>query len=140
VDAAMAFVRIASSDEYPAIARIDEWHDASPEAITAGRCTVAGRLDQIEAYAIVSRWFGNKPLVETVFVATRARRRGLGSALLASIESTYPDSRLWISTGLQNVPMQRLLQKRGYELCGTIEKLAKIPELIYSRPATEAGN
>ena len=29
--------------------------------------------------------------------------------------------------------MQRLLQERGYEICGVIEKLDKIPELVFSK-------
>jgi len=135
----MLFVRVASSDDYSAIARIDEWHEVSPQLVAAGRCWVAGRKDQIEAFAISSCWFGAKPFVEVVFVAAMARRCGLGSALLAAIEATQPGTRLWITTGLQNLPMQQLLHARGYELCGMIEKLAKVPELVYSRPIGPDG-
>jgi uncharacterized protein YunC (DUF1805 family) len=69
-----------------------------------------------------------------------ARRCGLGSALLSFIESTCGGKRLWITTGLQNTAMQALLHSRGYEMCGVIEKLAKIPELVYSRDTSTIGN
>ena len=48
-------------------------------------------------------------------------------------ESAVAGRRLWITNGLQNIAMQQLLHGRGYELCGVIEKLAKFPELVYSR-------
>jgi|SRR5947207_2209231 len=133
----MPFTRIAQPDDYPAIARFDEWRAATPQVIAAGRCAVAGREEEIEAYAITSHWFGTKPFVEVLFVAPAARRCGLSSALFSMIESTCAGSgtRLWVTTGLQNVPMQQFLHARGYELCGVIEKLAKIPELVYSRLA-----
>jgi GNAT superfamily N-acetyltransferase len=136
----MAFARVAQPGDYPTITCFDEWRAVTPEVIASGRCTVAGRADQIEAYAITSYWFGAKPFVETVFVATAARRCGLGSALLSMIESTCGGKRLWITTGLQNLAMQQLLHARGYELCGVIANLAKIPELVYSRDPGRSGS
>src|SRR5580658_817234 len=129
----MSFVRLAKPEDHAAIARFDEWRHVTPELIAAGRCLVAGRESQIEAFATTSYWFGTKPFVDVVFVAGAARRNGLGSALLSEIESMYTGKRLWITTELQNMPMQKLLHRRGYELCGVIEKLAKIPELVYSQ-------
>jgi GNAT superfamily N-acetyltransferase len=129
----MPFVRIARPDDCDAIASFDEWRAATSEVIASGRCVVAGREDRVEAYALTSHWFGSKPFVEVVFVAPAARRCGLASALLSFIEPTCNGKRLWVTTGLQNNGMQALLHSRGYELCGVIEKLAKIPELVYSR-------
>jgi GNAT superfamily N-acetyltransferase len=136
----MPFVRVGHPGDGVAVASFDEWRAATPEAIAAGRCVVAGRADRIEAYAITSRWFGAKPFVEVVFVVPEARRCGLGSALLSFIESTCDGKRLWVTTGLQNTAMQALLHSRGYELCGVIEKLAKIPELVYSRETSRNGS
>jgi GNAT superfamily N-acetyltransferase len=136
----MAFVRLATSDDYSAISPIDEWREVSQEVIKSGMCMVAGQSLGIEAYAITSVWFGSKPFVSIIFVAERARRRGLGSALLSAIEARHRGRRLWITTGMQNIAMQNLLSSRGYELCGKIEKLAKVPELVYSRSlGSEAG-
>ena len=135
----MTFARSARPDDGDVIASFDEWRAATSEVIASGRCVVAGREQRIEAYALTSHWFGSKPLVEVVFVAPAARRCGLGSALLSFIESRSEGKRLWVTTGLQNIAMQALLHARGYELCGLIEKLARIPELVYSRETSPSG-
>ena len=136
----MSVTRAAQPGDYDAVASFDDWRAATPEVIAAGRCVVAGREDRVEAYAVTSNWFGAKPFVEVVFVASAARRCGLGSALLSFIESACDGKRLWITTGLQNTAMQKLLHSRGYELCGVIEKLAKIPELVYSQETGRTGS
>ncbi|MGB8356439.1 MAG: hypothetical protein WCD79_21250 [Chthoniobacteraceae bacterium] len=57
----------------------------------------------------------------------------IASALLAHLESICNRDRIWISTNADNLPMQGLLQKRGYERSGIIENLDPIPELVYSK-------
>lgn len=41
--------------------------------------------------------------------------------------------RLWISTNIENLPMQSMLHKRGYQLDGVVNNLGRIPELLYSK-------
>ena len=131
------FTRAATAGDLPAIETFDPWRMATRQAIAAGECFVAGRDDAIEAYALRTHWFHGRPFVSMLFVRADARRTGLGAALLAHLESLSSGRRLWVSTNLENVPMQRLLQQRGYESCGVIEKLDNIPELVFSKAICE---
>jgi len=63
------------------------------------------------------------------------RRKGLADALLGFAETQVPGEALWVSTALGNFPMQTLLNRRGYTHSGVIHDLAKVPELIYHKPA-----
>lgn len=130
----MPFTRIAVATDLPSIAAFDPWKMVSPQTIAAGECFVAGTGDAVEAYAIRTHWFHGRPFVSMLFVRADSRRSGLGSALLAHLESICNRDRLWISTNSDNEPMQKLLQKCGYENCGIIENLDPIPELIFSKP------
>ena len=130
----MPFTRIAVAADLPSIAAFDPWKMVSPQTIAAGECFVAGTGDAVEAYAIRTHWFHGRPFVSMLFVRADSRRSGLGSALLAHLESICNRDRLWISTNSDNEPMQKLLQKCGYENCGIIENLDPIPELIFSKP------
>ena len=129
----MPFTRIAVAADLPSIAAFDPWQMVTPQTIAVGECFVAGTGDTVEAYAIRTHWFHGRPFVSMLFVRPESRRSGLGSALLAHLESICNRDRLWISTNSGNTPMQQLLQKRGYENCGIIEKLDPIPELIFSK-------
>lgn len=129
----MSFIRIAVENDLPSIAAFDQWRMVSRQTIAAGECFVAGTGDAVEAYAIRTHWFHGRPFVSMLFVRPECRRTGLGDALLAHLESISTRDRIWISTNSDNVPMQRLLQKRGYESCGVIEKLDPIPELVFSK-------
>ena len=129
----MSFARAALASDLPAVAAFDPWRMVTPQTLTAGECFVAGHGDSAEAYAIRTHWFHGRPFVSMLFVRPESRRSGLGSVLMEFMEQDSHGIRLWVSTNLDNVPMQRLLQKRGYEICGVIEKLDKIPELVFSK-------
>lgn len=129
----MHFVRAALASDIPVIAAFDPWGMVTPQIVAAGECFVAGHGATAEAYAIRTHWFHGRPFVSMLFVRPESRRSGLGAALMDVMEKDSRGVRLWISTNLDNVPMQRLLQKRGYEICGVIEKLDKIPELVFSK-------
>jgi hypothetical protein len=46
-------------------------------------------------------------------------------------ESLTETPKLWISTNIENLPMQRVLHKHGYGLAGVINELGALPELFY---------
>jgi len=129
----MSFARIAISADLSSIAEFDEWRMVSPRTIAAGECFVAGSGDTVDAYAIRTHWFHGRPFISMLYVRPGSRRSGLGNALLAHLESISTRDRIWISTNSDNLPMQGLLQKRGYERSGIIENLDPIPELVYSK-------
>ena len=129
----MPFARIAVHADLPSITEFDEWRMISPQTIDSGECFVAGASNTVDAYAIRTHWFHGRPFISMLYVRPGSRRSGLGSALLAHLESICDRDRIWISTNSDNLPMQGLLQKCGYERSGIIEDLDPIPELVYSK-------
>ncbi len=51
------------------------------------------------------------------------RRKGVGDAILETIERARRADRLFTSTGESNAAMRALLEKRGYKPSGTIQNL-----------------
>jgi len=135
---AMPFVRAAAADDVPILSTF-EW-TVPADAIANGECFVAGETDVVQAWLTYSRGFYKRPYVDQIFVLAKARQRGLGDALLAHVESICPESKLWISTALTNIPMQRLLHRRGYQVSGVIHGLARTPEIVYFKPINLVNN
>ena len=127
------FVRPASPDDLESIRSFDEWNVVTEQKIADGHCFVAGQGETILAYGILDRSFFGRRFASILFVAAAHRQGGLGEALLQDFESRTGDDTLWISTNIENLPMQRLLHKRGYTMSGVINDLGKVPELVYHR-------
>lgn len=60
------------------------------------------------------------------------RRKGIGSILLAHVESVVGQDVLYISTGLKNGAMHGLLGQRGYRVAGMVD-LEGYTEMIYAK-------
>ena len=124
-------IRKAQESDYDRLREFDGFKQATVERIRNGECLVAELDGVVSGYAVVNRTFFDRPFVAFLFVAAESRRIGLCSALLDRIESECGEPKLWISTALENTPMQRNLEKRKYQFAGVVHGLAKIPELIY---------
>lgn len=136
-DPTAMFVRPATPDDLAAIRAFDEWKVVDQERIGADECAVAGVDDGVLAYGILDRSFCNRRFVAILFVHPEHRSRGLGDALLRHFEASGPEGeKLWISTTIENLAMQRLLHRRGYELAGVINNLGRIPELFFFKSLT----
>ena len=133
----MPFVRLAKQSDYSQIAAFDEWKNATQESISSNECFIAGEGDDIRAYAECTTWFHHRPFIATLFVHCEHRGEGLGNMLLAHIESICKHEKLWTSTRLDNVPMQRLLHKRDYRMAGVIDNLGDVPELVYYKDLSD---
>lgn len=131
----MPFVRLAHIADLEALESFDQFHEANAEVIRSGNCIVVGFDDTVLGYVILSRHFFGRPFVEFLFVHPDQRRKGLAQALLEFAERHVSDEALWISIALGNFPMQNVLNRRGYQHSGVIHDLAKVPELIYHKPA-----
>jgi ribosomal protein S18 acetylase RimI-like enzyme len=125
------FVRQAHLDDLAAVKSFDEWDSCSEARIQAGECYVAGFEEPPIGFALFDRSFFHRPFVSILFVHPEHRHRGLGSAMLGHLESIVTDDKLWISTNVENLAMQRMLHKRGYELSGVVNNLAALPELVF---------
>ncbi|HWA91993.1 MAG TPA: GNAT family N-acetyltransferase [Rhizomicrobium sp.] len=101
-------------------------------AIAARHCWVVEHAGAVAGYAVLTTNFFARDFLELVFVATDARRMGIGDALLDTIERSRRADRLFTSTNESNAAMRALLEKRGYEASGTILNLdANDPELVF---------
>ncbi|HSM95774.1 MAG TPA: GNAT family N-acetyltransferase [Rhizomicrobium sp.] len=106
--------------------------DTIDSAIAARRCWVAEGYGRVVGYGILSKTFFHRDFIEIVYVAEEARRTGAGAALLAAIERSVKEDRLFTSTNESNIAMRALLFTRGYRESGRIENLdPKDAELVF---------
>lgn len=130
------FVRAARPEDLPTLRAFDEWDVVTEQRIADAECWVAGFDDALPtplAYGILDRSFMNRRFVAILFVHPDHRSRGLGRALLRHFESLVTDEKLWISTNIENLAMQRILHDHGYVQAGVINGLGKLPELFFVR-------
>ncbi len=121
--------------------RDDERQVLIRRAIEQGFCTVAEVAYKVAAYIIMERKFFGCPFIELVYVHTDYWQQGLGTALMRHIEAEYEGEKLFTSTNLSNLRMQRLLEKLGYVISGVVHNLDEgDPEVIYFKhPSKSAG-
>ena len=101
-------------------------------AIAARMCWIAERVNRPVGYGILSRNFFSRDFIELLYVAAEARRKGIGVAILKSIEATILAEKVFTSTNKSNAPMRALLSQCGYLPSGTIENLdPDDPELVF---------
>jgi len=96
-------------------------------------------------YAVLEYTFFALGFVSILYVHADHRRRGVGAALMHALEARCSTARLFTSTSLSNLPMQRLLSRLGHVLAGVVHHLdADDPELFYVRylepDATDNGD
>jgi GNAT superfamily N-acetyltransferase len=102
------------------------------QAVEAKTCYVAVASGQIIGYGVLAYNFFDNGCVDMLYVDSGHRRRGAGSAILKHIESACRTAKLFTSTNLSNLPMQSLLVREGFHLCGTVYGLDPgDPELFY---------
>ena len=132
-------VRLAGTRDRRAFAEIDPRvttdltrRDIVDAAIAARMCWLAERLNRPLGYGILSRKFFSRDFIELLYVAEDERRKGIGLAILRTIESTIASDRVFTSTNDSNAPMRALLAHCGYQPSGAIENLDPgDPELIF---------
>jgi ribosomal protein S18 acetylase RimI-like enzyme len=128
--------------DFDLISKEDETRQASiRQAVEHGYCMVAEIDRKVVAYIIVEHKFFGWPFIELVYVHTDYRQHGFATALMRHIEATCEVEKLFTSTNLSNLPMQRLLEKLGYTISGLVHNLDEgDPEVFYfKRPVKSAG-
>jgi len=95
-------------------------------------CLVAERDGQVIAYGVLEYTFFDNGFISMIYVASSDRRLGVGSALVAALSDRCKTAKLFTSTNQSNVPMQRLLERRGFTSSGIIQNLdPEDPEWVY---------
>lgn len=125
VAAIVAYDHIARSGDSQRVAEVRE-------AARSGWLRVAIRDGKVLGHAIVRpRAFFGFDFLDLVYVAAAVRRNGIGRLLLRSVRDQAP-RRVWTSTNLSNVPMQRLLRGDGWHAAGMLHGLDEgDPEVFY---------
>lgn len=132
-------VRLAGTRDRRAFPEVDprvvtdlSRRDIVDAAIAARMCWIAERVNKPVGYGILSRKFFSRDFIELLYVAEEERRKGVGIAILKSIESTVASDRVFTSTNESNAAMRALLGQCGYKPSGTIDNLDPgDPELIF---------
>ncbi|HEY64205.1 MAG TPA: GNAT family N-acetyltransferase [Caldilineae bacterium] len=100
--------------------------------VKAGNCFVIEAEQQVVGYAVLEYTFYEQGFVSMLYMHPDHRRQGGGSTMMRYLESICRTPKLFTSTNLSNLPMQSLLAKLGYKLCGVIHHLDEgDPELVY---------
>ncbi|WP_406110254.1 GNAT family N-acetyltransferase [Kitasatospora purpeofusca] len=91
-------------------------------------------------YAVLEYTFFEQGFVTMLMVASGARRRGVGSLLLGAAGAACTAPKLFTSTNVSNLPMQRLLQREEWRAVGLLHGLDDgDPELFFLCPPARTG-
>jgi GNAT superfamily N-acetyltransferase len=104
------------------------------ESVARGGCLVIPECDGLAGFVTWDLGFFGRPFVRLLVVVPRARRGGLGRALLAAVEAAAaPHGELFVSTEQKNAPMQALLAGLGYVPSGAVDHVNEPGnlELVY---------
>jgi ribosomal protein S18 acetylase RimI-like enzyme len=97
--------------------------------------------EEIAAFGLLSSHFYGRHFLELLIVKQEHRRKGLGKMLLRVIQEQCETESLFTSTNASNLPMQKLLEKCGFERCGWIDQLDEDdPEIVYCHQLKDLTN
>jgi hypothetical protein len=77
------------------------------KAIGVGECLVAEQDHRLAGYGCTDYRFFERGFVSLVYVPIHHRRRGAASGLFDAFEERCKSTRIFTSTNLSNLPMQR---------------------------------
>ena len=132
-------IRSGTADDLDAIISFDHVANSDPgrvefirQALSSKLCLVVEEDHQVNAYAVLDYSFFGCGFVSMLYVATTARRRGIGRRLMNTMEANCKTTKLFTSTNETNIPMRALLESLGYIPSGTIYNLDPgDPEMVY---------
>ena len=105
------------------------------DAIEAGECIVYDCDGRVLGFAVMKpRHFFGRDFIDLLFVASDARRQGIGRSLMRASLAGSTTPRVFTSTNTSNSPMQALLHSEGWWPSGELIGLDEDdPELVYYR-------
>jgi GNAT superfamily N-acetyltransferase len=100
--------------------------------VVSGHCFAAVIDGTVVGYGVLNYTFYYHGCIDMLYIDSRYRRRGVGTALIRDMECRCRTPKLFTSTNESNSSMQSLLAKLGYEPSGVIHNLDQNdPELVY---------
>ncbi len=135
-------VRIAQSVDIDSIVELDPIARQEPgrrtfiaQAVAAGQCWVATAAEDASAlvgYGVLDRSFFGHDFIPLIVVKRSARRRGVATAIMRTLELQCQGGKLFTSTNRSNIAMRQLLGRLGFIRSGQIENLDDgDPELVF---------
>ncbi|MGW1540043.1 GNAT family N-acetyltransferase [Streptomyces sp. NPDC002309] len=143
-DRAGLVVERADTSDWAALAAIDPLAAAGDRArrdavrrwCEHGAVLVARGPSGPVGYAVLEYTFFEQGFLSLLMVAPGARRRGVGSRLLAGVEAACTTAKLFTSTNVSHHPMQHLLRRAEWRPVGLVHGLDEgDPELFYLCPS-----
>jgi len=140
-------VRRATNDDLNAVLALDRDAPVGHErqALLTSRVATSEViiLEQgalVRGYVVLrTRAFFGRDFVELLAVAADERRTGIGSHLLHHAVEMSSTPRVFTSTNLSNVAMNRLLEKVGWRLSGHLEGVDEgDPEVVYFKDSSSS--
>lgn len=140
----MVTIRLATKDDVNAIISFDRVAQIHPErvdyinrVVNAGECYVGSTDSQIIAYGVLNYYFYEQGMIDMIYIHPDFRRKGIGTQFLSFFEQNCETDKLFTSTNESNKPMQKLLEKAGYQKSGIIYNLDENdPEIVYFKRVT----
>ena len=129
----MAEIRKATPSDVAAIDSFDIFAGDRGADVGRGECFVALEEGRAAGYVVFNHSFYLKPFIQFLCVSPGFRRRGLANELLEYVEGICDGDRLFTSTESDNLPMLRLLSRRGYRVSGVIEHIQERAEVVFSK-------
>ncbi len=134
-------VRKARRDEletlegFPHASHYEHYMDFIRHALGTKECLVAEIDGELAGFVVWDRGFYARPFLWMLGVYERFRGRGAAGTLIAHVEGLNATRGLYTSTNESNLPMQRLLEKRGFTRTGVLDGLDPgDPEIFYFKP------
>lgn len=106
--------------------------DRSAE-VKRGECFVAVEEQQVVGYIVYNHSFYLMPFIQFLCFNPKFRRRGFATKLLEYVEGSCDGDKLFTSTESDNLPMLKLLNRRGYRISGVIENIQDVSEVVFCK-------
>lgn len=126
-------IREATLSDLRAIDSFDVFAGDRRAEVERGECFVAVEEQQAVAYIVYNHSFYLKPFIQFLCVNPKFRRRGFATELLEYVEGICNGDKLFTSTECDNLPMLKLLNRRGYRISGVIENIQERSEVIFCK-------
>ncbi|MEN9222764.1 MAG: GNAT family N-acetyltransferase [Thermostichus sp. BF3_bins_97] len=129
----MVEIRKATYGDLATLHSFDIFAGDRAQEIERGECFVAVLPEGLAGYVVFNHSFYLKPFIQFLCVASPFRRQGIANRLLAHIEELCDGEKLFTSTESDNLPMLRLLNRRGYRVSGVIENIQTQSEVVFCK-------